>query len=44
MMASVSENVFFLRLDSREGKILGFLDYLKNYDFPLLAGFIGYCK
>lgn len=28
MMASVSENVFFLRLYSRKGKILGFLDYL----------------
>lgn len=30
MMASVSENVFFLRLHSREGKILGFLDYLSS--------------
>lgn len=30
MMASVSENVFFLRLECREGKILCFLDYLSS--------------
>lgn len=29
-MALVSEDVFFLRLDSRGGMMLGFLDYLSS--------------